>query len=163
MQALPGVAGSLKGWEPDLDGNLQYTHPENARQFVQNTGIDALAINIGQVHLHGRQTVSLNFDCLNRIREVVRVPLVLHGASSVDLSELTRAAQEGIRKINVGSVLKQTYFEAMRRASIQVTSDANPYEIIGAGMNTDVLTVGRLAMQDKVEDLMRRFGSAGMA
>ena len=106
MQALPGVAGSLKGWEPDLDGNLQYTHPENARQFVQNTGIDALAINIGQVHLHGRQTVSLNFDCLNRIREVVRVPLVLHGASSVDLSELTRAAQEGIRKINVGSVLK---------------------------------------------------------
>jgi fructose/tagatose bisphosphate aldolase len=93
----------------------------------------------------------------------VDVPLVLHGASSVAENDLGAAIQRGIRKINVGSVLKQTYFRALREASATVAPDANPYEIIGSGLENDVLVAGRVAMQRKVADLMRSFGSAGRA
>lgn len=163
MQALPGVAGRLSEWQRNPDDQDQYTNAESALEFVEGTGIDALAVNIGQVHLHGRQTVSLRFDVLERIQETVSVPLVLHGASSVEIEDLNRATQSGIHKVNVGSVLKQVWFDAMRRAAIPVTQEANPYEILGSGFDCDVLTVGRIAMQRKVEQLMACFGSAGKA
>jgi len=162
MEALPGVAGDIATPGKNFE-DLEYTDPAAARKFIHQTGIDALAINIGQVHLHGRQTVRLNFDRLQQVRDAVTVPLVLHGASSVDPNDLSRAAGQGISKINVGSVLKQVYLEALRGACNQTAKDANPYELIGSGMKSDVLTVGRLAMQAKVEELMRLFGSAGKA
>jgi hypothetical protein len=67
----------------------------------------------------------------------------------------------GIRKINVGSNLKRVSFEALRSASLRVGEQYNPYEVIGSGLETDVLVAGRLAMQGAVEDWMRLFGSAG--
>ena len=93
----------------------------------------------------------------------MRVPLVLHGASSVADNDLAAAIQHGIRKINVGSVLKQTYFRALQNAAATLAPRANPYEIIGSGLKQDVLVAGRTVMQRKVEELMRLFGSAGKA
>ena len=163
LAALPGVGGGVT----EQPAELQFTDPAAARAFVAATGVDALAVNIGQVHLHGRQKVRLNLDQLDRLREAVRVPLVLHGASSVADADLVGAIEHGIRKINVGSVLKQTYLQALR-AAVGAVSDgklakANPYELIGSGFEQDVLVAGRVALQHKVEELMRLFGSAGQA
>ncbi len=88
------------------------------------------------------------------------VPLVLHGASSVEPDDLAAAVRRGVRKINVGSVLKQSYFQALCAACGQTKADANPYEIIGSGLPEDVLMAGRLAMQKTVEQWMALFGSA---
>ena len=163
LAALPGVGGAVT----EQPAELQFTDPSAARAFVAETGVDALAVNIGQVHLHGRQKVRLNLAQLDRLRETVDVPLVLHGASSVADADLVGAIQHGIRKINVGSVLKQTYLEGLRSA-VGTVSDrdlttGNPYELIGSGFERDVLVGGRVAMQHKVEELMRLFGSAGRA
>jgi fructose/tagatose bisphosphate aldolase len=73
------------------------------------------------------------------------------------------AIRLGIRKINVGSALKKSYVEALRLAFEGLHDDYNPYEIIGSGLENDVLAKGRLALQEVVEDLMRLFGSAGKA
>ena len=159
LAALPGVGGELAQRPADL----RLTDPEAAGRFVTNTGVDALAVNVGQVHLHGRQKVRLDLERLDRLKQAVRVPLVLHGASSVADDDLVAAIRRGIRKINVGSVLKQTYFRALRDAAVAVAPNANPYEIIGSGLDRDVLMAGRVAMQRKVEELMRLFGSAGKA
>ncbi len=88
------------------------------------------------------------------------MPLVLHGASSVDPDDLRAAIGLGVRKINVGSRLKQIFFNAMRDAAAAADT-INPYEAIGSGLAHDVLVAGRLAMQAEVERLMRLFGSAG--
>ena len=162
IEALPGVAGNIAASALNC-AKVDNTDPDAAREFVQQTGIDALAINIGQAHFHGRQSVRLDFEQLQRIRDAVTVPLVLHGASSVERNDLSRAAGQGISKINVGSVLKQVYFETLGKACQQTAPDANPYESIGSGLPSDVLTVARVAMRAKVEELMRCFGSAGMA
>jgi ketose-bisphosphate aldolase len=160
LAALPGIEGELVA----LPGNLGLTDPETARSFVKRTGIDALAVNLGQAHLHGREEVRLNLSNLADLKASIPTPLVLHGASSTSRSDMQEAIRLGIRKINVGSVLKRSYFEAVRSACGKVVGDQyNPYETVGSGLVSDVFAVGRLALQERVEDLMRLFGSAGKA
>ena len=117
-----------------------------------------MAVNVGQVHLHGREKVLLDLDRLTRLKSTLGVPLVLHGASSVDRGHLVEAIRRGIRKINVGSTLKQIYFRALRAACRDSRPDANPYEVIGSGLPGDVLVAGRVALQKAVEDLIQLFG-----
>jgi fructose/tagatose bisphosphate aldolase len=155
--ALPGVGGDLK----DVPPHARLTDVSTAQKFIEQTGVDAFAVNIGQMHFHGRREVRLDLDRLADLRASLDVPLVLHGASSVHLGDLQEAIQRGIRKINVGSALKQAYFEALRDACAAVEEPYNPYLVIGSGLSRDVLMAGRLALQRQVEDWMRLFGSAG--
>jgi ketose-bisphosphate aldolase len=152
---LPGVGGELSA----LPEDLRLTDPNRARDFIERTGVDAFAVNIGQAHLHGRKRVRLNLPRLADLKQALTVPLVLHGASSVDRSDLKEAIRLGIRKINVGSALKRAYFEALRQTAVQAGNDYNPYEVIGSGLVGDVLTIGRLALQKTVEDWILVFGS----
>jgi ketose-bisphosphate aldolase len=152
--SLPGVGGELSA----LPDDLHLTDPDRARDFVERTGVDAFAVNVGQAHLHGRRRVKLNFPLIVDLKQALKVPLVLHGASSVDRLDLVEAIRLGIRKINVGSALKRAYLEALRQAIAQTGDDYNPYDVIGSGLAGDVLTAGRLALQKTVEDWMRVFG-----
>jgi fructose/tagatose bisphosphate aldolase len=154
---LPGVGGEAQ--DTNVDRGL--TDPKGARRFVEETAIDALAVNVGQVHFHGRRIVRLDLDRLGSLA-TLPVPLVLHGASSVDPGDLQEAIKLAVRKINVGSRLKQAFLKAMRDAAHRSDS-VNPYEAIGSGLGGDVMVAGRLAMQAEVQKLMRLFGSAGKA
>jgi fructose/tagatose bisphosphate aldolase len=159
IAALPGVGGMLA--EPLAGAPL--TGVEAAVDFVNETGVDALAVNLGQMHLHGRQELGLDLDLLDELRQALSVPLVLHGATSVRREELSAAAKSGIRKINVGSLLKTQFFETLREACNEVCETYNPYEVVGSGLDGDVLAIARLALRDVVVDLMNLFGSAGKA
>jgi fructose/tagatose bisphosphate aldolase len=154
---LPGVGGEA----PEGDVDRRLTDPVVARRFIEETGVDALAVNVGQLHLHGRRMVRLDLDRLRNLADLP-VPLVLHGASSVDPDDLQAAIRLGIRKINVGSRLKQVFLGAMREAANRSHS-VNPYEAIGSGLENDVMVAGRLAMQAEVQRLMKLFGSSGKA
>ncbi len=156
---LPGVAGEFA----TLPRDVRLNDPGECREFVEPTDVDLLAVNVGQAHLHGRSPVSLDHEKLRELVRAVPVPLVLHGASSIPSGELRAAIQSGVRKINVGSVLKQTYFDALRRACREIGESYNPYAILGSGTESDVLVTGRVALQEKVEELLRLFGSAGQA
>ena len=130
-------------------------------RFVEQTGVDALAVNVGQAHLHGRTEVRLDLSRLTSLKQSVPVPLVLHGASSISREDLQAAIRLGVRKINVGSAMKSCYLEALRSSLHRLDGGYNPYEVIGSGLDEDVLTQARVALQGVVEDLMRLFGSAG--
>lgn len=163
LEPLAGVAGDLS-LEPDQTdrADRRPTNFAEAKAFVAATGVDALAVNIGQLHLHGRRTARLDLDRLRSL-QALGIPLVLHGGSSIDADDLRQAIALGVRKINIGSRLKQAYFNALREAVAAVPEAANPYEVIGSGLKADVLIPGRLAMQREVECLMHLFGSAGKA
>jgi fructose/tagatose bisphosphate aldolase len=152
--SLPGVGGELSA----LPEDLHLTDPERACEFVKQTGVDAFAVNVGQAHLHGRRRVRLNLPRIKELKQALEVPIVLHGATSVDRLDLIEAVRLGIRKINVGSSLKRTYFEALRQAAAQAGDEYNPYDVIGSGAAGDVLTSARLALQKTVEDWMAIFG-----
>jgi len=159
LASPPGIGGDLSS----IPDELLLTDLSQARMFVENTGVDALAVNIGQAHLHGRGEIRLDFSRLAELRKAISIPLVLHGASSIRQTDLKEAINLGIRKINVGSILKRSYFEALRCACAKVGENYNPYEVIGSGLDSDVLVTGRIALQKVTEDMMRLFGSAGKA
>ncbi|MGB3716172.1 MAG: class II fructose-bisphosphate aldolase [Candidatus Promineifilaceae bacterium] len=159
MVVLPGVSGTLA----ELPSGVQLTDPRAAATFVAETNVDALAVNLGQMHLHGRQILRLDLDRLQKIKEAVPLPLVLHGASSVNRDDLAAAIELGIRKVNVSSLLKQAYFEALRAACAQVGDTYNPYTVVGSGLDGDILSTARLALQKTTAELMHLLGSAGKA
>jgi fructose/tagatose bisphosphate aldolase len=157
--ALPGVSGTLV----ESPVGIPLTGVEEAVAFVTETGVDALAVNLGQMHLHGRQQVRLDLERLRELSNTLPVPLVLHGATSIHQSDLRAAVELGIRKINVGSKLKQTYFERLRAVCNDIGDSYNPYITVGSGLEGDVFMAARLALQDVVVELMKLFGSAGKA
>jgi ketose-bisphosphate aldolase len=159
LDSLPGVGGGLTA----APQQSHLTTVERALAFVEATGVDSLAVNVGQVHLHGRTSVHLDLERVSQLKAAVSVPLVLHGATSIPREDLAEAVRRGVRKVNVGSILKRSFLEAMRAASVAAGTFYNPYETIGSGLPNDVMVAGRSAMQKVVEDYMGLFGSAGKA
>jgi fructose/tagatose bisphosphate aldolase len=160
VSALHGVGGDLESIE---DNRIELTDLESAKTFIEETGVDALAVNVGQVHLHGRRKVRLDLDLLKRLADALPVPLVLHGASSVFREDLQKAVLLGARKVNVGSLLKRVYLDELRNACGQVDEPCNYYEAIGSGLAKDVLTRGRIALQSAVANFIKLLGSDGKA
>src|SRR5262249_25172984 len=99
VEGLAGLSGELSHRTTDL----HLTDPRQAREFVEQTGIDALAVNVGQVHVHGREEIRLDLGRLAEIDRAIPLPLVLHGATSIHRGDVRSAIQLGVRKINVGS------------------------------------------------------------
>ena len=78
-----------------------FTRPDEARAFVEETEVDALAVAIGTAHGAYKDTPKLQFDLLEQLRDIVPVPLVLHGGSGTGDENLKKACSMGINKLNV--------------------------------------------------------------
>jgi tagatose 1,6-diphosphate aldolase GatY/KbaY len=90
------------------------TDPQQAAEFVAATGVDALAVAVGNVHGFTKHPVRLDLERLAAIHESVPVPLVLHGASGLPVEELHGALARGVAKVNVNAELRRAYLEAVR-------------------------------------------------
>jgi fructose-bisphosphate aldolase class II len=90
------------------------TNPQDAKTFVSETGVDALAVAVGSSHAMTDKTATLDFDLIAKIASSVSVPLVLHGSSGVALEDLKKAAAAGIRKVNIGTEFNAVLSEAIR-------------------------------------------------
>ncbi len=156
INALPGVAEGLA----TKPAALSLTGPDEAARFVEQTGVDSLAVSLGQAHLHGRDKLELDLDRLAAIRGRVGVPLVLHGATSVDDGSIQAGIRIGLRKINVGSALRRAFFAGVKSKIAQVGEDYNPYEVLGSGRGDDLMLAGKLAMKSVVKEKLLLFGSA---
>jgi tagatose 1,6-diphosphate aldolase GatY/KbaY len=109
--------GRLGGVEDDLVVDAKdalYTHPDQAREFVERTGIDSLAVAIGTAHGLYHADPKLDFERLAAIRHCVDVPLVLHGASGLPDADIRRAISLGVCKVNVATELKIAFADALK-------------------------------------------------
>ncbi len=89
------------------------TIPEEAKQFADETSVDALAIAIGTAHGHYKEAPVLDIERLKRIQSVVNVPLVLHGGSDTPIEDVKKTIRFGIRKINIATELHQVYLNEL--------------------------------------------------
>lgn len=97
------------------DASAFYTQPEDARRFVEATGVDSLAVAVGTQHGFYRGAVALDFERLAAIRDALPgIPLVLHGGSGVPHELIARAIALGITKVNFGTELKDAFTRAVR-------------------------------------------------
>jgi ketose-bisphosphate aldolase len=143
------------------NSNGRMTEPRPAAAFVAETGVDALGVSIGNVHVMTSGKASPDLDALARIREVVDVPLVVHGGTSLTPASLRKMVGLGVAKINFGTVLKQAYLEAVRERLACYDPPSNPHRYLGMGGEEDIMTAGREVVQRKVEELMEICGSTG--
>ena len=111
-----GTIGKTDDEAEDGTATIIYTDPEDAVRFVQETGVDSLAIAIGTSHglYPADKNPELRHDLLEQIKAAVRIPLVLHGGSSNPDAELARAVSLGVNKINISSDIKVSYHDRMR-------------------------------------------------
>ncbi|MCL5071153.1 MAG: class II fructose-bisphosphate aldolase [Actinobacteria bacterium] len=138
------------------------TDIKTAKAFVEETGIDALAVNIGQISLTSENKVRLNLKHLERLKKEINAPLVLHGGSSIYDDDIKAAISIGIRKINIGKTIKEAYFKTLRESCLEI-NDYNPYKVIGSGLDQDVLVKAKISMQKAVEACMTLFNSTDKA
>ncbi len=93
------------------------TDPQEAARFARETGIDAMAISVGNVHLQQKQEGGLDEDRIGAIEQVADVPLVIHGGSGVPVAQRTKLAKgSSICKFNIGTELRMAFGRALREA-----------------------------------------------
>ncbi len=130
------VGGSEDGSE---DIAMRCTDPAQAERFARETGVDALAVAIGNAHGNYKDTPHLRFDILERIRDLVEIPLVLHGGTGILPEEFVRCYKTGIKKINIATATFDAVERAVREAyaagTIKGYYDLHCAEIRGAYEN----------------------------
>ncbi|MEU1518066.1 class II fructose-bisphosphate aldolase [Streptomyces sp. NPDC005811] len=109
------------------------TDPAQAAEFVAATGVDALAVAVGNVHGFTAEPVRLDLDRLSAIRSTVPVPLVLHGASGVPEAQLRAALARGVAKINVNAELRRAYLDAISAALPAALPGSDAVSVWSAG------------------------------
>ena len=108
--------GKVGGKEDDLEAEADTnTDPEEAREFVERTGVSSLAIAIGTAHGFYAGTPVLDKERVSKVKEVVSVPLVLHGASGLSDEDVRECVQRGMCKVNFATELRVAYTDAGKK------------------------------------------------
>jgi len=128
-----------------------FTDPSLAAEYVGRTGIDALAVAIGNAHGVYRRKPEIRYGVLEAVRKAVSVPLVLHGASGIPDEDIRRCAALGITKINIHTELLLSAVESLRQ---DVEEDANYYAIFDHHVK---------AVKERTKEKILLFGSQGKA
>jgi fructose-bisphosphate aldolase class II len=153
VEAELGKIGTTDFIETDVDEEV-FTDPEEAKRFVEETGVDALAVSVGTSHgVFFVKDPKIDIDRLKEIRALTSVPLVLHGGSGTPLEMIKNAIQipnGGICKVNIASDLEHTMIKTLNRAKYVTEKE-------WAELPTETLTLVQNAVQNVVEDKIENF------
>lgn len=149
--------GKIGGTEDNVhvsEKEAMYTDPEEARYFVEQTGVESLAIAIGTAHGQYQGDPVLDFERLATIKSLVKIPIVLHGSSGVSDESIRRAIALGVRKINIDTNIREAFVGEMRRVMAEKPKEIDPRKILGPA---------REAATAIIREKIRLFGSSGKA
>ena len=127
-----------------------YTDPDTAKDFVERTGVDALAIAFGTAHGVYQVKPKLDLDRIKKIKEKIDIPFVMHGGSGLSKEEFQTAIRNGVRKIN--------YYTYMTLAGGRAVKEA--LDKVEAGDNVffhDITRIGIKAMKEDIINALRIF------
>ncbi len=147
--------GKLGGNEDDVsvdEREAKFTNPEEAEEFVERTGVDALAVAIGTAHGVYKGDPELDFKRLKLINDRVDIPLVLHGASGVPEKDVKHAVSLGINKVNVNTDFQQAFTSKIRELFKKDSELYDPRKYCGPG---------RDAIREAVKGKIEFLGSKG--
>lgn len=142
VEAEIGSMGSREGGEAAAS---VYTEPNAAVQFVNDTGIDALACAFGTAHGFYKAEPKLDFERLSKIHSLVSVPIVMHGGSGVSERDYREVIKRGVRKVN--------YYTYMAAAGGEAVSGKSYKQF------HDVLLDGKAAMKENVKKAIKIFSN----
>ena len=145
----PEGGGAADPEEKELTPAACYTDPEQASDFVEATGVDALAIAFGTAHGLYEAEPCLDFERIAAIHQQVDVPLVMHGGSGVSNSDFRQAIAAGITKINYF-----TYMSLAGGQAVKTWFEQQPGQVLRFD---EIAEIGQAAMQADVEQAIKVF------
>jgi tagatose 1,6-diphosphate aldolase GatY/KbaY len=148
--------GRISGTEDGLtiaEKEAKMTDPDQAVEFVNATKVDVLAVTIGNVHGEYKSPPKLDFDRLAKIRSLIDIPLVLHGASGLPDWMIERSIQLGVCKFNVNTEVRQAYMESLK----DELCSKGPQDLL------DITSSSIDAMKEVITGKLQLFGSANKA
>jgi fructose-bisphosphate aldolase class II len=119
------------------------TDPDDAARFVQETGVDALAVAVGSSHAMTTRTAQLDQELIRALSASLSVPLVLHGSSGIADEDLRTAAVNGIVKINIGTLLNVAFTGAVRASLAADAAMVDPRKYLRAARDATTEAVAR--------------------
>ena len=120
------------------------TNPSDAKSFVEETGVDLLAVAVGSSHAMTSRDAQLDFELITQIHAVVPVPLVLHGSSGVSDPDLQSAVRAGMSKINIATHLNHVFSDSIRSTLAGDPKLVDPRKYVGVGRTQVALEITRL-------------------
>ena len=151
---IPGEHSVLHKGKTPLLNKASFTNPEQAREFVQKTGVDSLAVLIGTVHGIYRKNPRLDLRRLQEIKKRVRTFLVLHGGSGTPPRDLFQAVKTGVVKVNISTELRAAFINTLRAILKEKPEEITPYKILPKSIE---------AVQKVAEQHIQFLGSANKA
>jgi ketose-bisphosphate aldolase len=137
------------------------TDADEAARFVAETGVDCLAVSVGNVHIMMDQEASIDTERLRAIHERVDVPLVIHGGTSFPPTAVAPAIALGVAKFNVGTILKHQFWDGLELAVGSVGTHPDVHQLLGSHKESDAMAVAQQRMTNKVRSLIRQYGGSG--
>ena len=129
-----------------------FTSADEAARFEAESGVDALAISVGNVHLQTEKTDGINLDSLRSIEAATRLPLVLHGGSGIPGAMRQKLAREHrVKKFNIGTELRQAFGHALRKAVADHPASFDRLELLRPTIP---------ALRKAAQDVIRNLGPA---
>jgi len=126
--------GRLVGQEDDMIVEAEdaiYTDPDTVEEFVERTGVDSLAVAIGTGHGVYETEPNIDFDRLEKIKKLIDIPIVLHGASGISKEDVQKCISLGCAKVNVSTELKIPFSNALRNHLIEHPEETDPRKYFG--------------------------------
>lgn len=145
------------------DAHASLTDPEQAAEYAERTGIDCLAVSVGNVHLLRDGYAPVDLDHLEAVAARGCLPLVMHGGTSFPPAGVPRAIAAGVGKFNVGTVLKAEFLQGVRDSVASWPDDVNVHDVMGSHKDTDMLAIGQQRMQARVQQLIQLYGGVDRA
>lgn len=155
--SVEGELGRIMGTEDHIQVSSYeaiFTDPEEAKRFVKETEVDALAVAVGTAHGVYKGEPRLDFERLRKIRELTQIPLVLHGSSGVPDEAIRQAISLGVRKVNIDTDIRIAFMQKVREELEGRPEEIDPRRILGPA---------REAAREVIRYKMRVFGCAGKA
>jgi ketose-bisphosphate aldolase len=137
------------------------TDPDEAVRFVEETGVDCLAVSVGNVHILMDSKASIDMDRLRSIHERVAVPLVIHGGTSFPADAVEPAISLGVAKFNVGTVLKHQFWSGLELGVGAAGPHPDVHRLLGSHKASDMTTIAQERMTAEVRSLIKRYGGSG--
>ena len=165
--AVAGRAGDAGTSPDDRRGDSRVgsslTDPEQAGEFVRETGIDALSVSVGNVHVLTKREARVDLDLISLIRKKTGIPLVIHGGTGFPPSQVKEAIKRGVAKFNVGTVLKKVYYEGLKASIARTDASQDMQLLVGSRETEDITSEAKRRVKEKVKELIRLYGSEGKA
>lgn len=126
--------GKLVGQEDDMiveAKDAAYTDPDTVVEFVERTGVDTLAVAIGTGHGVYESKPDLDFERLEKIKNLIDIPIILHGASGISKEDVQKCISLGCAKVNISTELKIPFSTALREFLIEHPNETDTRKYMG--------------------------------